>query len=175
MAEEPGSRLELYKLAVEMADRTTGRRAGTNTFFFTLHASLAVVVGVVSAARRAPSDKPTLTFDKFGLSLTAAAGFVLAVAWWMLIRYYRRLNGAKFDVINEIEKSLPVQIYTDEWRILHPEEPVPTGVEGGSHGVVKERPWFTEKKHREATVVEQVIPLVFAAIYIALEVRVLLA
>jgi len=92
---------------------------------------------------------------------------VLAFTWRALLRYYRRLNGAKFDVINEMEKMLPVKPYTDEWAILHP--PPKEGETPSRWG----RWWRKTVHHREATVVEQVVPLVFVAIYLVLAIRVL--
>lgn len=159
--------LSLYKTAVEMADRTSARRAGANSFFLTLNTALAAVVGIVSSARKPSSQGNLPTFDAFGLVLTAAAGIVLAFTWRALLRYYRRLNGAKFDVINKIEESLPVKPYTDEWEILHPRSK-----ESGKSSEWG-RWWRKKVHHREATVVEQVVPLVFVAIYVALAIRVL--
>jgi hypothetical protein len=115
--------LELYKSAVEMADRVSSRRAGANTFFLTLNTALAAVVGIVSSARKPPPHGSAPSFDAFGLVLTAIAGIVLAIAWRALLAYYRRLNAAKFDVINKLERQLPAQPYADEWAILHPGEP----------------------------------------------------
>lgn len=165
--DDTGTILELYKTAVEMADRTSARRAGANSFFLTLNTALAAVVGIVSSARKPPPHGNLPTFDSFGLVLTAAAGIALAFTWQELLRYYRRLNGAKFNVINETEKMLPVRPYTDEWAILHPppkEDESPTKLG---------RWWRKKVHHREATVVEQVVPLVFVAIYVVLAVRVL--
>lgn len=163
-----GTVLELYKTAVEMADRTSARRAGANSFFLTLNTALAAVVGIVSSARKAPSHGNVPTFDAFGLVLTAAAGIVLSLTWRALLRYYRRLNGAKFDVINEMEKRLPCQPFTDEWAILHPARPA------GEEKPSKWTSWWRRKvQHREATVVEQVVLLVFVVIYAALAIRVL--
>lgn len=167
--------LELYKTAVEMADRTSARRAGANSFFLTLNTALAAVVGIVSSARKPPPHGNLPTFDAYGLVLTAIAGIVLSLTWRALLKYYRRLNGAKFDVINKLEERLPVQPYTDEWQILHPDETI-----GGDAPslpfwrIVKrfER-WRRDTKFREATVVEQVVPLVFVVIYLALAFRVL--
>lgn len=162
MAHEDVTRLELYKLAVEMADRTSARRAGANTFFFTLHAALASFVGVVSAARKPPPHGDVPTFDAFGLVVVALAGVVLSMTWWALLRYYRRLNRAKFVVINDMETGFPAQPYTREWAELHPGP-----VTGGS--------WWArfsmQKRHREASMVEQVVPFVFAAIYVVLAFR----
>ncbi len=162
--------LSLYNTAVEMADRTSARRAGANSFFLTLNTALAAVVGIVSSARKPPPHGNVPSFDAYGLVVTAIAGIVLALVWWALLRYYRRLNGAKFDVINKIEEKLPVRPYTDEWKILHPDEPT-------SKEAIAKLPWWkrvkVRSKHREATVVEQVVPFVFMGIYVALALRVL--
>jgi hypothetical protein len=166
--DDHGTRLEMYKLAVEMADRVSARRAGANSFFFTLHAALAAFVGVVSSARLAPPKGTVPTFDAFGLVVTAIAGLVLSITWWQLLRYYRHLNRAKFAVIVQMEKGLPERPFTDEWAELHPGES-PKDI-----GKSPENPltrWWRKNRHREASLVEQVVPLVFAAIYVVLGVR----
>jgi len=159
--------LELYKTAVEMADRTSARRQGANSFFLTLNTALAALVGIVSSAQKPPPHGNLPTFDPYGLVLTAVAGIVLSLTWRALLRYYRRLNAAKFDVINEMEKRLPIKPYTDEWAILHPPP------QAGETPTKWTRWWRKKVKHREATVVEQVVPLVFVMIYLALAIRVL--
>jgi HAMP domain-containing protein len=166
--------LQMYQTAVEMADRTSARRAGANSFFLTLNTVLAAVVGIVSSARKPPPHGNVPTFDAFGLVLTAAAGIVLAITWRNLLRYYRRLNSAKFDVINELEKRLPVQPYADEWKILHPEEALGSETPKPSfrHFVQRWQRWRRDTKFREATVVEQVVPIVFVVIYLVLALRV---
>jgi hypothetical protein len=84
------------------------------------------------------------------------------------LRYYRRLNAAKFDVISKLEEHLPTRPFTDEWAILHPEPPA--GEKPPGNWTLW---WRRRVQHREATVVEQVVPLVFVAIYLALAIRVL--
>lgn len=162
--------LELYKTAVEMADRVSARRAGANTFFLTVNTALTAVVGIVSSARKAPPHGSLPSFDAFGLVATAIAGGVLSLVWWALLRYYRRLNGAKWRVITQLETNLPGQPFTDEWAILHPGEP-------SSKEKVAKLPWrqrlMVRAKHREASVVEQVVPFVFFAIYFVLACRVI--
>jgi hypothetical protein len=172
--DDTGTILELYKTAVEMADRTSARRAGANSFFLTLSTALAAVVGIVSSARKPPPHGSVPTFDAFGLVLTAIAGIVLALTWQALLRYYRRLNAAKFDVINEIETKLPVKPYTDEWTILKRSRPAGEDTPKPSlwHPIQRTKRWRRMTKHREATVVEQIVPLVFVAIYVALAIRV---
>src|SRR5208283_909712 len=90
-----------YKLAVEMADRVSARRALANTFFLTVNTGLAALLG--------------------GQNLrwyVAAAGIVFALAWWWLLQSYRELNAAKFKVITAIELRLPVALFTEESQHL---------------------------------------------------------
>jgi hypothetical protein len=167
--DETGTLLELYKMAVEMADRVSARRAGANSFFVTLNTALAAIVGIVSAARKPPPHGNLPSFDAFGLCVTAAAGIILAIVWWALLRYYRRLSRAKWDVINRMETRLPATPFTDEWAELHPGEPAAGTEPAGRERRVSFR---LRVKHREATVVEQVVPFVFVVLYIVLAVRV---
>jgi hypothetical protein len=161
-----------------MADRTSARRAGANSFFLTLNTALTAVVGIISSARKpAPNGSALPSFDPFGLVVTAIAGIVLAFVWWLLLRYYRRLNGAKFDVITRLEQRLPAQPYTDEWTILHPGESAPAEAQSppSRKRTLRDRVrrWPRRVKHREASLVEQVVPFVFMGIYATLAVRVL--
>ena len=166
--------LELYKMAVEMADRVSARRAGANSFFLTLNTALAATVGIVSSARKPAHGATTVpSFDAAGLVITAVAGIVLASVWRSLLSYYRRLNRAKFEVIHALEQRLPAQPFADEWAALHPGETEPSEPPSWAHPISRWNRWREHAKHREATVVEQVVPLVFVGIYVALAVRVL--
>jgi hypothetical protein len=135
--------LELYKLAVEMADRASARRAVANTFFLTVNTGLAALLG--------------------GNDLrwyVAAAGMVFALAWWWLLQSYRRLNGAKFDVINALEAKLPVHLFSEEWRRLDSMK--------GPHRVWPPQDllaWLTG--YHELGTIERIVPLAFMAIYLA--------
>jgi hypothetical protein len=175
MADDTNTILELYKTAVEMADRLSARRAAANTFFLTLNTALAAVVGIVSSARKPPPHGNLPSYDGFGLGVTAVAGCIFAIVWWLLLRYYRRLSAAKWDVINRLEQRLPASPFTDEWKGMYPEETLPT-----TEGTRQARPrggrvghWWRHTKHREATAVEQIVPFVFVLVYIVLIVRVI--
>jgi hypothetical protein len=127
--------LELYKLAVEMADRVSARRATANAFFLTVNTAL-------------------LAFVSSGLDdmlwLVALAGTALSGAWWVLLRSYRNLNAAKFDVITEMEKNLEAQIFDDEWKRLKEK---------------RQEGW--RGRYAEFGVVERFVPLIFALLYAA--------
>jgi hypothetical protein len=141
---------KMYCLAVEMADRTSARRAGANTFFVTLNTTLVAISGLMSNAGR-PGGETAKVALVFGRCAVVIAGIVVAFAWWALLRYYRRLSSAKFIVIIGLEQRLPTQPYSEEWNLLHARGP--------------------RGEHLEATIVEQVVPCVFVLLYCALGIR----
>jgi hypothetical protein len=127
--------LDLYKLAVEMADRVSARRATANAFFLTVNTAL-------------------LAFVSSGLDdmlwLVALAGIALSGTWWVLLKSYRDLNTAKFQIITEMESSLDAKIFDEEWKRLKENRP-----EG----------WLG--KYAEFGAVERFVPLIFGALYVA--------
>lgn len=139
--------LEVYKLAVEMADRMSARRAVANAFFLSINTALVAAVGL-----RADDGSPALPSIAVCL-----AGVVVAICWWFLLQNYRRLSEAKFVVINRIEEDyLPVKVFRDEWAVLWGE--------GASAG------WTARVKagFKQLGGVERVVPVVFALLYITL-------
>ena len=92
--------LVVYSLAVEMADRVSARRASANSFFLTLQTGL--VAGLALFATRVSDNGDQAAPDRFVLVVAAFAGVLLAGAWWLLLRSYRKLNAAKFTVINTL-------------------------------------------------------------------------
>ena len=150
-------RFKLFELAVEMADRVSARRATANTLFVTLHTALVAAIGLVRPRRLETvggSTTSRLVEDNFGLVLTAVFGIVLAVTWFLLLKSYRDLNRAKFQVIDELEQDLPVPIFRREWDLLKKDPIKPL-----------------RKRYAELGLVEQVVPLAFIVIYVIAIVR----
>jgi len=149
--------LELYKLSVEMADRISARRTAANGFFFTVHSVLIAAIGLVYVDPEAPTDESARlaggTVDSFGLVFTSLLGLLLSATWWLLLKSYRDLNSAKFSVINEMEKSFPVQPFASEWAFL------------------KDDPKPFRKRYAELGVIERVVPFLFGVLYIVAIVR----
>jgi hypothetical protein len=81
------------------------------------------------------------------------AGVTLSASWWLQLRSYRDLNSAKFEVINTIEKGLPVKVFTDEWAELK------------KHSGTS---WLKPKRYMELGTTERMIPGIFALLYILL-------
>lgn len=149
----PAHFFETYKLAVEMADRVSARRASANSFFFALQAGIAVALGAFALnAGSAEEPEP----DRLVLALAAVGGVVIALSWWLLLRSYRDLNTAKFSVIRKIEREhLDIALFSDEWEELKE---------------ASGKRW--RRRYVEQGAVERVVPLLFVVIYGVLAIRV---
>jgi len=130
--------LELYKLAVEMADRVSARRAIANSFFLTVNTALLAFISI----------------GRESLWLVALGGIALSGTWWALIKSYRDLNEAKFDVITRMEANLEVSVFGDEWRKLK-----------------EDRPKGWRGQYAEFNVIERCIPIIFSVLYVTVFIR----
>jgi hypothetical protein len=99
--------LDQYKLYVEMADRISSRRATANSYFLSVNSAILAFVGYLTS-------KDSTEY----LWLLAVGGIALSVLWEALITSYRNLNTAKFKVIHQIEKRLPISPYDAEWDAM---------------------------------------------------------
>jgi hypothetical protein len=97
---------EQYRLYVELADRTSQRRANANSFFITSNAALLTVASWFK--------------DDFGnyMYLVSFIGIILSLYWYLCIRSYSQLNSGKFKVIHQIENRLPMNLFSYEWDLL---------------------------------------------------------
>ncbi|TRO69451.1 hypothetical protein [Streptomyces sp. IB201691-2A2] len=132
--------LELYKVAVEMADRVSARRGSANAFFLSVQTALVSIMALTYQRLENAHQSVYLALSMAGITLSAS--------WWLQLRSYRDLNTAKFAVINKIEERLPVQLFKDEWDSLK-RDPLPP----------------LRKRYAELGYIERVIPGVFAALY----------
>ena len=137
--ELPSDYLDLYKLAVEMADRLSARRGIANSFFLTVNTAVVALVGSQDARW-----------------VLGAAGIVFSAAWWALLTSYRDLSTAKFEVILDMERRLPVSVYGDEWDRLR------------TRRASTPRRWHRMSviTFREIGGIERIVPWLFALIYV---------
>ena len=136
--------LEQYKLYVEMADRISHRRDQSNRFYSGLLAGMIALMAVL-VKLDIPDDAWVIVFFGGGLF-----GSFLSAVWFVNIRSYRSLNEAKFTVINELEKSLPAQGYTNEENLLRPPGDIP--------------------KYFQLTTVEQLVPVMMFLLFVGLSI-----
>lgn len=126
--------LEQYKLYVDMMDKVSERRGNANSFFITLHTVVLGIIGING-----------FNVEKYWL-LIVILGLILSYVWGYLLQSYKLLNKGKFEVIHEMEKELPMNMYAYEWEIL-------------DYG--KNRAKYWPISH-----LERIIPIVFAMVYI---------
>lgn len=93
--------LAQWQTCVEMANSVSQRRDAMNNIFITLN--LAIIAAV------------SITWNIKSLFILVA-GIVVCAIWLLFIRNYKLLNTEKFNVINTIEKKLPVKPFNDEWE-----------------------------------------------------------
>ena len=74
--ESPDTDLEVYKLAVEMADRISGRRAIANSFYLALHSAL--VSGILISIS---NGGPCSALHGILLACAILPGLALALLW----------------------------------------------------------------------------------------------
>ena len=141
-AEPPGNYFEIYKIAVEMADRISARRGVANSFFLTINTTVLGILGTDVGSR-----------------YLAVAGIVLCTSWWALLKSYRDLNRAKFEIILAMEDRLPARLYADEWARLRRDH-VRFGPSFAALG-----PWVTQ--YHELGIIERIVPWVFVLVYVA--------
>ncbi len=117
-----------WQTCVEMANSISIRRDTMNNIFVTLN--LAIITAV------------SITWDVKSLFILAA-GIVVSVIWLLFIENFKMLNKEKFNVINDIEKLLPVKPFNDEWNKLK-----------------------SNKKYKDSTKLEKTLPIMFILLYI---------
>lgn len=136
MFNEAGSTtlLEQYKLLVSSALSMTERRNATNSFMLAMNSTLASVFGFWLA--HAGEERWCV--------IVPVCGVATSVLWLLAIEAYRRLNSAKFKVINELEEYLPARAFGREW-------------------------WHCEQaNYPELSRLEKWIPIVFGLLHIVL-------
>jgi hypothetical protein len=108
---EQAAILDQYKIYVEMADRISARRGLTNTYFLTLNSAIFATIGTFW------QHKPDGQIWWLTLPLVMLLGECFA--WFYLLRSYRQLNTAKYEVIGAMEARLPASPYwRAEWKAL---------------------------------------------------------
>jgi hypothetical protein len=116
---------EQYKLAVEMAAHMSTNRQEANKFFIAL---ISAFGGLYTLFEKTRSLLAQSTWEAILPILAVCWCFV----WWVTIRRYRRLNIAKWNVIEKLELKLPDAPFTLEKEELRKlaeniEEPLAPG------------------------------------------------
>ncbi|WP_449826311.1 RipA family octameric membrane protein [Mangrovibacter yixingensis] len=101
-------KIDIYKLCVDMADKTSERRLKTNAFIIAINTGLISLNSYLST---------------LGLSQTAWNSIICLVCiivnlyWIFLVSTYRKINEAKYQIINKIESdnNFPFKPFNEEY------------------------------------------------------------
>jgi hypothetical protein len=148
--EETDRLMDQYIHYGEVAIETANQRVQMNRFFGLILTS--ILAGLFALARG------NLTTTSAAIVLFASGfGSLICYFWYQSLQSYRRLNKARYAILNQIESALPVRMYLDEWRYLKREKPDPE--------IVEPRP-DDDPDHRSHTIVEQWFVRLLAAGYL---------
>lgn len=131
-----------YKTIVDAADKISNRRNLANSFFLSINTFFITFISFSYDNIIANTNQKWILICPLIMSL------ILCYLWWRLLKSYRQLNSAKYQVIIEYEKRLPSSPYWTEWKILG---------EGKSH-----------KLYKPLTDIENKVPVIIGLIYITI-------
>lgn len=131
-----------YRLFIDSAEKISERRSHLNSFFITLHS---LFVSGLSFFR--------FSINEYAIPICLFGG-ILALLWWYMLCNYRSLNKAKFQIIQEIEKQLPINLYSTEWSLYK-----------------KNKHKFNPNRYLSFSRLEMILPLLLILIYICLIIK----
>lgn len=135
-----GHMIQQYKLYVESAHKISDSRININKFYQAILTSVIALVGLVKLNE--------VKFNEHLIYIICISSVVLCAFWIISLENYRRLNSAKFKVIHEIEKNLPLNLFAYEWSML----------EYGNNG----------KKYKKISNLEKNLPYLFILVFIVI-------
>src|SRR5215475_7183975 len=105
MSDGNDSKFAIFELYLATAEKVSDRRAQANAWMLSVNSAIVALYGYLQ------TDKLAVPTGQKAIWLWAipAAGAIVCVAWAVLLTSYRQLNRAKFMVLQEIEKNLPLQ------------------------------------------------------------------
>lgn len=130
--------LDQYRIYLHIFNSTSDHRHKSNEFFLGLNTAIMGIMGYIETKEIAHA--PIIFI------LVPLVGIAICACWYRLILSFTQLNRAKFKVIHEMERKLPVALFETEWQIL---------------GKGKD-----PRKYRPLSHIEKYIPVIFIVLYI---------
>lgn len=103
--------MEQWKTANEMAANISSQRNNMNNFYISLMSIL--IGGIMFSDQLLNSNVLAKTVLFITIAIT---GFICCQKWIAQIVNYGKLNSAKYDVINELERQLPANVMLSEYE-----------------------------------------------------------
>ena len=131
--------LEQYRIYLHIFNSTHDRLSKSNDFFLGLNTAIIAALGFIETKGIAYHNSTVFMFAPF-------VGMAICYCWYQIISSYRQLNRAKFKVIHEIERKLPIALFETEWEVL---------------GKGKDK-----SKYYPLSMIERKIPIIFIILYV---------
>lgn len=125
---------DIYRLYLSTAEKVSDRRAATNRWMLSVNGAIVGLHGLLEAA--------TSQQNSYWLGIVPLAGILVSISWVGLLLNYRKLNSAKFKVLQDIETGFPFQPFTDEQK------------------------YYQIDKRSSASAIEQLVPWSFALLFV---------
>jgi hypothetical protein len=140
VADDRYPKLALFELYLATAEKVSDRRVQANSWMLSVNSAIVAVYGYLQA------DKLAVHASEKAVWLWAipAAGALVCVAWMALLTSYRKLNRAKFAVLEQIEADLAFPLFA------------------------REREAYRRDRRRSLSTIETLIPACFVLLYAAM-------
>ncbi len=96
-------RSSIYSVYVEAISATEARRQSVSTFSI---GAISILFGTMGAAN---------SFDELYFLIPILA---ISALWLAKLNFFAKLAKAKWDVVIDLEKKLPVSPFSDEWMLI---------------------------------------------------------
>lgn len=126
--------IDMYKLHCEMADRISQRRHNSNTFYLSVQSTLVSLLMIISNYFKG---------DFSIVILFSVLSIIISTSWIIQICSYKKLNTAKYNILQKFEKIIGINFYSTEWKLL------------------------AKGKYKPLSIIESCVPLAFIIIVIA--------
>jgi hypothetical protein len=137
---------EQYKLYLNSIEHISDRRDRANQYFITINSRMLLLIGLV--VQYASGYKSLL------LSGLCVFGVIVSIIFYCLINAYKQLNTGKFKILYQIENSLPIELYKQEWEAIGKGE--------------------NKKLYFPFSCIEKIIPIVFGVSYFLLMIGIII-
>jgi hypothetical protein len=104
--------IELYKAYIGDLGNIGGRYATANGFY------LSVVTALIAVLALGETDKPLAGLGVGFVPVLCLFAIVICAIWFLTIRYYGKLFGAKFATLKKMEEKLDFAPYEFEYKLL---------------------------------------------------------
>jgi hypothetical protein len=137
----------LFELYLATAEKVSDRRVQANSWMLSVNSAIVALYGYLQA------DKLSVGASQKAIWLWAipAAGALVSLAWLALLTSYRKLNRAKFAVLEQIEADLAFPMFA------------------------REREAYRRDRRRSLSTIESLIPVCFVLLYAAMLIAAIIA